>query len=271
MGRQIALNTALYPYQVSLVDNNESVVEDARKWVDKYLSERLAKGKLTEEQVQSARSRLTVTDDLEKAAVNADLVIEAIIEMPEAKNEFFKRIGGIVREDAILATNSSRMPSSLFKDFITNPSRLVNIHYFHPALVMKLAEVVQGSHTSAETAQAMMDFAAGTGKNPIWLKKEIDGFVVNRLLDGIVNEAFYLVENGICTPEEIDKGAESGLNHPMGPFRLMDFSGIDLIYLQMTRKFEESGIKPAGYDIIAEKYNRGEYGRKSGKGFYEYN
>jgi 3-hydroxybutyryl-CoA dehydrogenase len=146
---------------------------------------------LTEEQAQGAKSKLSFTDDLKKAAAGADLVIEAILEDTKIKNDFFKLLGSIVREDTIIATNSSRMVSSLFKDLVPNPSRLCNLHYFHPAMVMKLTEVVQGAHTSEQTAQAMMDFSKNTGKKPIWLKKEIDGFVVNRLLDGIVKEAFF--------------------------------------------------------------------------------
>ena len=268
MGRQIALNTALYPYEVTLVDSIPAVVEDAKKWIEKFVAGRVEKGKLTADQAKNIK--LTCYNDLKEAAADSDLVIEAILEDPEIKKQFFKLLGTIVRQDTIIATNSSRMVSSLFKDLIPNPSRLCNLHYFHPATVMKLTEVVQGPHTSVETAQAMVDFSTNTGKRPIWLKKEIDGFVVNRLLAGINKEAFYLVENGVCTPQEIDIGAENGLNYPMGPYRLMDFSGLDLAFLVLNRTLEETGTKPLGYDIIKEKYNKGEYGVKSGKGFYDY-
>ena len=144
------------------------------------------------------------------------------------------------------------------------------MHYFNPALVMKLVEVVQGEHTADETVQAIVDFAIKTGKTPIRVKNEIDGFVVNRILRAIRDEAFYLIEQDICTPEDLDIGVELGLGHPMGPFRLLDLTGLDLNYLSSERRYQETGVKPAGYDIVKAKYEAHEWGRKTGKGFYEY-
>ena len=136
---------------------------------------------------------------------------------------------------------------------------------------MKLVEVVKGDHTSIETANALYEFAKNTGKEPILLKKEIDGFVANRVLSKIVAEAYYLVEQGIVTPKEVDIALEHGLNHPMGPFKIMDFSGIDLAYLAKQRRYEKTGNpedKPP--KLLEEKYNKGEFGRKTGKGWYDY-
>ena len=162
------------------------------------------------------------------------------------------------------------MVSSMFVDDVSNPRRLANLHYFNPALVMKLVEVVQGDHCSDETAQALYDFAVATGKEPIWLRKEIDGFVVNRILQALKTEARWLVENGYCTPQEVDKACEKGLNHPMGPFRLDDLSGIDLTYSIMQRRLEETGEVPVGYELVKSYYDKGWYGKKTGRGFYEY-
>ena len=270
MGRQIALNTAIYPFDVTIYDANPAVLEDVAKRKDEYLSGRIAKGRMTEEQVAAISSRFTVCLTMEEALKDADLVIEAIIENKEIKEAVFRQVSDLVRHDTIIATNSSRMASSLFAHCVANPRCLANLHYFNPALVMRLVEVVQGEHCSDETAQALYDFAIATGKEPIWLKKEVEGFVVNRILQAIKQEARWLVENGYCTPQEVDTACEKGLNHPMGPFRLEDFSGIDLTYNIMQRKIEQTGEIPVGYKLIKSYYDKGWYGKKSGRGFYDY-
>jgi len=270
MGRQIALNTAIYPFQVKLTDNNPSVTENVRTWADEYLAGRIAKGRMTEEQVAGIRSRFSVVDSMEEALAGADLVIEAIVEREDIKRELLHKVSELVRPDTIIATNSSRMCSSLFKDAVSNPSRLANLHYFNPALVMKLTEVVQGEHCSDETAQALYDFSLATGKKPIRLCKEIDGFVVNRILAAIQKEARWLVEEGYCTYEEVDIACENGLSHPMGPYRLNDLTGLDLTLDIMNRTYESTGVKPVGYDLFKEKVEQGHLGKKSGKGFYDY-
>ena len=270
MGRQIALNTAIYPYEVTIFDANPAVLEDMAHWLDSYLAGRIAKGRMTQEQVDAIRSRFTICTTLEEAVKDVDLVIEAIIERKDIKSAVFKQVDALVRPDTIIATNSSRMCASLFKDDISHPERLANLHYFNPALVMKLVEVVQGEHCAESTAKALYDFAAATGKTPIWIKKEIDGFIANNILKSIREEACYLVEQGYCTPQEVDTACENGLNHPLGPFRLYDLTGIDLAYDIMQRTLNETGEKPTGYDLIKEYYDKGWYGKKVGRGFYEY-
>ena len=270
MGRQIALNTAIYPYEVTVFDTMEAVRDAVRTWSEDYLAGRIAKGRMTEEQVAGIKSRFTVADTLEEAVKDADLVIEAIVEREDIKRSLFAQLCTLVREDTIIATNSSRMPSSLFIDAVTNPSRLLNLHYFNPALVMKLTEVVKGEHVSEEVAQAVYEFSKATGKKPIMINKEVEGFVVNRILKAIQNEAYWLVEQGYCTYEEVDIACENGLSHPMGPFRLRDLTGIDLAYDIMSREYEKTGVKPNGYDLVKEKYDQGFYGKKSGRGFYDY-
>ena len=162
------------------------------------------------------------------------------------------------------------MVSSLFADCMEDPSRLCNMHFYNPALVMKFVEVVQGPHTSAETAGAIFKLAKRMGKMPIWQKKEIAGFAGNYLVAGLSQRAKYLVQNGYCTPQEVDIACEKGLNHPMGPFRLNDLTGLDLAYDILQRKYDESGEKPIGYDLIKSYYDKGWYGKKTGRGFYEY-
>lgn len=270
MGRQIALNTAIYPYEVYLVDSNPEVLQQVQDWKEEYLAGRIAKGRMTEEQVAEIKSRFHLVATLKEAVKDADLVIEAIVEREDAKKSLFKEICAIAREDAIIATNSSRMVSSIFVDVVPNPSRLCNLHYFNPALVMKLTEIVQGEHVSEETVQALYDFSKKTGKKPIIIRKEIDGFVVNRILGKIYEESRWLVDQGYCTFEEIDIACENGLGHPMGPFRLEDLTGLDLTYDIMSRIYKKTGEKPLCYDMYKEFYEKGWYGKKSGRGFYDY-
>ena len=270
MGRQIAMNIAIHGYDVVLTDTSPEVCRAVWAWAEEYLAGRIAKGKMTKDEAEQSQSRFQVTERLEDAVKGAHLIIEAIIEVRDIKTAFFRALNGIAAKDAIIASNSSTMPSSLFRDCVDNPERLANLHYFNPALVMKLVEVVQGEHTSDETAQTLMEFARKTGKTPILLTKECEGFVVNRALGALKKECLRIVEEGICTPQEVDMGLELGLNHPMGIFRLNDLTGIDLYFNIMEQWYKESGEKPAGYDVYKAMVERGELGRKTGKGFYEY-
>jgi 3-hydroxybutyryl-CoA dehydrogenase len=270
MGQQIALNTAVYGYDVVLGDNSPEALGKAEAWTKQYLAGRIEKGKMTKEQVDEIHKRLVFEPELSKAVTDADLVIEAIAEDRSVKEKFFQTLNGLVRKDSIIATNSSYMCSSLFAPFIDNPGRLANLHYFNPAMVMKLTEVTQGPHTSEETVKALLDFSRKTGKDPVWLRKEIDGFIANRILRAVSAEAWYLLEQGIATFQEIDSAVEKGLNYPVGPFRMLDLTGIDLAYLARKRVLDETGVKLPGYDAIEAKYKAKEWGKKTGKGWYTY-
>ncbi len=270
MGRQIALNNAKYGFVSFLTDVSEDVCENARVWAEEYLAGRIAKGRMTEEEVAGIKSRFIVTSSLEDAVKDADLVIEAIFENEDAKHDIFRKLNQLCRKDTILATNSSAMVSSIFAGDVDDPSRLANLHYFNPALVMELTEVVKGEHTSEETAQALMAFSRATGKHPILLRKEVEKFVVNRIITAIANEAYWLVENGYCTPQDVDIACEKGAGHKMGPFRSKDLTGIDRNFLMMQAQYDKTGEKPVGYDLLKEQYDQGRYGRKTGHGFYDY-
>lgn len=271
MGKQIALNSAIYGYSVVLCDMSNEALKKAEEWKNEWLAGRVQKGKLKAEKVPEINSNIKFIIDIAEAVRDADLVIEAIVEKEEIKRELFKQLDTLTKPETILASNSSFIPSSLIADVTNKQDKVANLHYFNPALVMKLVEVVKGDHTSIETANALYEFAKNTGKEPILLKKEIDGFVANRVLSKIVSEAYYLVEQGIVTPQEVDIALEQGLNHPMGPFKIMDFSGIDLAYLAKQRRYEKTGNpedKPPKF--LEDKYNKGEFGRKTGKGWYDY-
>ena len=270
MGRQIALNTAIYPYEVYVTDSLETVLDSVRQWEEEYLAGRIKKGRMTEEEVTGIKQRFHVTGSFEEAVKDADLIIEAVAEQEQVKHELFRKLSAAAREDAVLATNSSFMVSSIFKDDVVNPSRLCNMHYFNPALVMKLVEVVRGDHTSDETVDAAYDFCQKTGKTPIRVNRELYGFIVNRVLDAYIEEARRLVDEGYCSYQDMDIACENGLGHPMGPYKLSDLTGIDLNHDVMETRYKESGIKPAGYDLFMEMYQQGRFGRKTGHGFYDY-
>lgn len=270
MGRQIALHTARYGYEVYVTDSNADVCAAAATWAEEYLSGRIAKGRMTEEEVAGIKARFRVSTSLEEAAKDADLVIEAIFENEDAKHEIFRKLNAICRKDALLTTNSSAMVSSIFAGDVDDPSRLANLHYFNPALVMELVEVVKGEHTSEQTAQALVEFCKATGKHPVLLRKEVEKFIVNRILTAIANEAYWLVENGYCTFEDVDIACEKGAGQKMGPFRSKDLTGIDRNFLMMQAQYDKTGVKPVGYDLLKQQYDQGRFGRKTGHGFYDY-
>ncbi len=270
MGRQIGLNTAIYPFEVYVYDKKSEALDSVRAWEDSYLAGRISKGRMTEEQVAGIRERFKIVSDMEEACRDADLVIEAVVEVETVKHAVFQEINALVRKDCVIASNSSRMVSSRFICDIDNPERLCNLHYFNPALVMKLVEIVRNDSTSEEVVQAMKDFCLATGKKPVEVKKEIDGFIVNRILGAIYQEARWLVDEGYCSYEDLDIACENGLNHPMGPYRLNDLTGLDLTFDMMKASYEKTGKKPLGYDDIKERVDKGWYGVKTGKGFYRY-
>jgi len=270
MGRQIALCAAIYGFEATVYDLKPEVVEAVKFWEEDYLAGRIAKGRMTEEEVAGVKARFNVVGDLAEAVQGVDCVIEAIVEVEDIKKKFFRQLDELIGEDVLVCTNSSYMVSSTFADCLKNPSRLCNMHFYNPALVMKFVEVVQGPHTSEETARAAYEFCLAIGKKPIWQKKEIPGFAGNYLVSGLTERARYLVENGYCTPQEVDTALEYGFNHKMGVFRMNDLTGIDLAYDIMKSRYENTGVKPDMYDVYEQMVKEGRLGRKTGHGFYDY-
>src|SRR5208337_4311014 len=218
MGHQIALQCALHGFKTVSTDVIPAVLEKAEKFCDTYLPGRVEKGKMTAEAAKKARSLISFTGDLKDAVKDADLVIEAILEQIDLKRKVFADLDKFAPAKAILATNSSFIVSSRIADVTNRPSQVCNLHFFNPALVMKLVEVVQGPHVSDETAQCMLDFCLKIDKVPILVKKEMDGFVLNRIFAAINKEAMWMLEMGVATYEDIDKACVYGAGHPMGPF-----------------------------------------------------
>ena len=271
MGHQIAMLAALNGCRVTCVDSSKEQLDRAVKFADTYLPGRVAKGRLSEEEAAAARENLHFSTKLEPAAAEADFAIEAVTEILDLKKEIFNKLDRMMPPRKIIVTNSSFFVSSLIAGFTERPEQICNMHFFNPALVMKCVEIVKGPHTSEETASVTMDLARRFGKVPVLLQKEIYGFLVNRILKVINEEALYLLETGVASAEDIDSAVVNALGHPTGPFSLMDFTGIDLSYHIMMERYRETGSpedRPS--PTIVEKYARGEWGRKTGKGFYEY-
>lgn len=271
MGHQISMLAAVHGYLVGCADSNPGQLKKAEDFANKYLPGRVAKGKLTEKQAEVIRKNLHFTTSLVEAARDADFVIEAATEKLDLKKAIFQKLDQITPPQAVLTTNSSFLVSSLLVDATSRPEKICNMHFFNPALAMKCVEVVRGPHTSEETATITMELARNLGKEPVLLKKEIYGFLVNRILAAICDEALILSETGVATPEDIDSAVTNALGHPLGPFRLMDLTGIDLSYHITMERYQATGRpedKPS--PTIVEKYIRGEWGQKTGKGFYDY-
>jgi 3-hydroxybutyryl-CoA dehydrogenase len=271
MGHQIAMCAALSGFSVKCTDTNSDILNKAIDFADNYLQERVNKGKLTEEAAKQARANLVFTPSVHEAAQDADLVIEAIIEKLDIKRTLFAELDKICPAHTILATNSSYIVSSKIADATSRPDKVCNMHFFNPALVMKLVEVVQGAHVSDETVEAVMEAAKKMSKTPVLLHKEIYGFLVNRFLQATRQEALKLLDMGVASHEDIDLAVKNGLGYPMGPFQLLDLTGVDLAYHVGMEKYRESG-DPADRPspTVVEKFTKGEWGKKVGKGFYDY-
>src|SRR5256885_7065001 len=271
MGAQIAQQAALHDIDVMLQDNDEAQLGKARESNQGHLGRRVEKGKLSQGDAEAALGRVGTTTDLGQAVVEADFVIEAVFEDLEVKRAIFEEVDRLAPPDAILASNSSTIGISKLADVTRRPDRCLNMHFFYPVLVMDLVEIVRGPLTSDETVERATVLAREMARTPVLLNKEIDGFIVNRILHAATQEAYRLLDAGVASFEDIDLAVEKGLNWPMGPFRLGDFSGLDVTYnarLHMYRTTGDERYKPSPQ--LEAKVKAGKLGRKSGEGWYRY-
>lgn len=271
MGHQIAMLCALGGYTTVLQDVHVEALQTAETSLKKRMNQWVEGGKLTAVGREAAFKNLTFMDNLEEAAKDVDLVIEAIVEKLDSKQELFRTLDRLTPKHTILASNSSTIVNSLLAKVTERPDKVCNMHFFFPPLVMDCVEVVMSEETSEETAQTALALCEGIGRTGILLRKEISGFVANRILGAIHKEAIQLYENGIADYKDIDFIVKKSLGHPLGPFELIDLSGADVVNFVMQQQFAETG-NPADKTptCILEKIEAGHLGRKTGQGFYSY-
>ena len=271
MGAQIAQQAALHGIGVSLQDKDEAQLHKAGESNRAHLARRVEKARITKHEAETALERVRTTTDLADAVREADFVIEAVFEDLEVKRAMFAELDRQAPAGAVLASNSSTIGISKLASATRRPELCLNMHFFFPVLVMDLVEVVRGPATSDETVERAVELARAMDRTPVVLRKEIDGFIVNRILHAATQEAYRLLDAGVASFEDIDTAVEKGLNWPLGPFRLGDFSGLDVTYnarLHMYRTTGDERYRPSPQ--LEAKVKAGKLGRKTGEGWYRY-
>jgi 3-hydroxybutyryl-CoA dehydrogenase len=258
-------------YEVSMLDVEQRFLDGGMKMINGSVAKFVEKGKLTKQQGEAAIARIHPTLDLAEALKGSELVIEAATEDPKLKLDLYRRIAELIGRDTILASNTSSISITLLASATRNPSNVCGMHFFNPPQLMPLVEIIRGNKTSDETVQRVRDVSAKLGKDTVLCKKDSPGFIVNRILVPALNEAIFLVQEGVADPEDIDKAVKLGLNWPMGPLQLLDYVGLDTTF-NITQVFmsEFQDSKYRASPLLREMVRAGQLGRKSGKGFYEW-
>lgn len=270
MGNGIAHVAALAGLEVVLSDVAEGVLQKAMATIAKNMDRQVAKGTVSAAQKDEALARITTTTSLE-AFAGCQLVVEAVVEDFAVKAEVFRKLDGLLPESAILASNTSSISITKLAGVTGRPDRFIGMHFFNPVPVMQLVEIVRGIATSAETFQTVEALAKRMGKTPVEVN-DFPGFVSNRVLMPMINEAIYAVYEGVATPEAVDAVMKLGMNHPMGPLQLADFIGLDTCLAILRVLYEGFGDpKYRPCPLLVKMVDAGWLGRKSGRGFYQYN
>ena len=258
-------------HEVSLLDVEQGFVDRGMSMIKESLGRFVEKGKLSREQGDEAFKRIHPTLDLAEAVRGSGLVIEAATEDPKLKLELYRKLSGLVGEDTVLASNTSSISITLLGSATKRPENVCGMHFFNPPQLMPLVEIIRGKKTSDATVQKVREASAKLGKETVLCKVDSPGFIVNRILVPALNEAIFLVQEGVADKEDIDKAVKLGLNWPMGPLQLLDYVGLDTT-LNITQvfmnEFQDSKYRPS--PLLKEMVRAGMTGRKSGKGFYEW-
>jgi 3-hydroxybutyryl-CoA dehydrogenase len=272
MGHGIAQVAAqVAQYEVNLRDVKQEFIDRGMSMIKDSLQRFLKKEAITEAEVNNVLARIHPTIDLKEAVADVDLIIEAVPEKVELKKNVFAEVDKFAKPEAIIASNTSSISITELASVTNRPEKVCGMHFFNPPQLMKLIEVIRGAKTSDETVNTIVNVSKKMGKEPVIVKKDSPGFIVNRVLVPALNEAIFLVHEGVADPEDIDKAIRLGLNWPMGPLKLLDYVGLDttLSIIEVFQK-ELGDPKYRPCPLLRQMIRAGLLGRKTGKGFYDW-
>jgi 3-hydroxyacyl-CoA dehydrogenase len=265
---QVAAQTA--KYKVYMLDIKQEFLDNGMKMINDSLQRFLKKGEISEAEVAQVLNRIRPTLDMKEAVADADLIIEAVPENTELKKNVLAEVDKLAKPEALTVSNTSSISITELASATHRSEKFAGMHFFNPPQLMKLIEIIRSAKTSDETVNTIIEVAKRMGKEPVVVKKDVAGFVVNRVLVPALNEAVALVNEGVAEPEDIDKAVKLGLNWPMGPLTLLDYLGLDTILAIAEVLQKELGSKYTPSPLLRKMVKAGLLGRKSGKGFYNW-
>jgi len=270
MGGGIAQVMAQAGVKTYLNDIDISIVNERLDFIDQLLTKDVGKGKITEDQKNVVQGNLIPSSEMEKDAADCDLVVEAIVENMSIKGKVFSTLDKVCKEGCILASNTSSLPITEIAAFTNRPEQVIGMHFMNPVPVMKLVEIIRGLATSDETFSVIRDVTLALNKTPVEVR-DVPGFISNRVLQMMINEAIYCLYEGVASVEDIDTVMKLGMNHPMGPLQLADFIGLDTVLAIMETLYDGyADCKYRPSPLLRQYVKAGWLGKKSGRGFYTY-